>query len=78
MKIRKIWMLGFSLCVAGGLAEAALPTASSRIDQVSTSQSRGSYGISWTKYNQPTWGTRWRQTLGRAPVFMSPFVRSLY
>lgn len=75
MKIARIGVVALTLCVLGGFAEAALPKATPRIDQVTTSQSRGSYGLRQTKYNKPSWGARWHQTLGRFPVMMSPYVR---
>jgi hypothetical protein len=76
MKIGRIGLLAFTLGVAGGFAEAALPKPVSMIDKVATSVSRGAYGFRTTRYNKPTWGNRGPQTMGRVPVVLSPYVRS--
>lgn len=75
MKLGRIGALSFALCLVGGFVEAGPPKPVSMIDRVTTSQSRGSYGFRKTKYNSPRWGNRWRQTLGRSPVFTAPYVR---
>jgi hypothetical protein len=75
MKIGRIGVLAFIFCVAYGFAEAALPKPVSMIERVTTSQSRGAYGFRSTKYNHPSWGNRWRQSMGRAPVIVSPYAR---
>ena len=74
MKLARIGALSVALSVVGGLAYAAAPKPVSMVDRVTTSQSRGSYGFRKTKYNKITWGARWHQTLGRAPVITSPYV----
>jgi hypothetical protein len=75
MKIGRIGVVALTLCVAGGFAEAALPKPASRIERVDTSESRGSRSLRWTKYANATWGNRWRQTLGRTPFVVSPYIR---
>jgi len=61
-------VLGLALC---GVAEAArLPKPTSTMDRVNTSWSRGTWGIRDGKYNRFTWGNRWWQTLGPAPLIM--------
>ena len=76
MKLRRVGALSFALCVVGASVEAALPKPVVLVDRVKTSQSQGTYGFRKTKYNKPKSGTRWHQTLGRAPVVLSPYVRS--
>ena len=75
MKIRRIGVWVFSLCVMGGFAEAGSPKPVSMVERVTTSESRGAYGFRNTKYNKASWGNRWWQTLGRAPIIVSPYVR---
>ena len=76
MKLGRTSVLAFALVIIGGLAHAAaLPKPKSLIGKVTTSQSRGIYGLGNTKYNNVTWGNRWRQSLGRAPIVISPYVR---
>jgi hypothetical protein len=76
MKLGRTSALAVAFAMAGGLAHAAaLPKPKSLIDKVETSQSRGIFGLGNTKYNKVTWGNRWRQSLGRAPIIISPYVR---
>jgi hypothetical protein len=75
MKLGRIGVFAVALGMVGAFAQAALPKPKSLIDKVETSQSRGTYGFRTTKYNQPAWGNRWHQTLGRAPIIMAPSVR---
>jgi hypothetical protein len=63
-----------ALWMAAAGAEAGLPKAVNLLDRVTTCQSRGVYGIRAGKYNRPSWGNRWNQSLGRAPIIMSPYV----
>jgi hypothetical protein len=76
MKLGRTSVLAAVLALVGGLAHAAaLPKPTSLVDKVATSQSRGIYGIGNTRYNKVTWGNRWRQSLGRAPIIISPYIR---
>lgn len=75
MKIGRIGAWVLSLCALGGFAEAASPKPVSLLDRTTNSQSRGSYGFRNTKYNKAPWGNRWEQTIGRAPLILSPYVR---
>ena len=77
MSVRRAWGAAIVLLVAGAMAEAGEPKPVSMVDRVTTSQSRGAYGLREGKYNRHTWGNRWKQSLGRAPVIVSPYVRSL-
>jgi len=75
MRIRGV-VVGSALAlwiVAAG-AEAGLPKAVKLLDRVETCQSRV-YGLRSGKYNRFGWGNRWNQSLGRAPIVMSPYVR---
>jgi hypothetical protein len=76
MKLGRIVVLAAAFGMVGGFAQAALPKPKSLITKVATSQSNGLYGFRNTKYNQPAWGNRWRQTLSPAPIVMSPSIRS--
>jgi hypothetical protein len=75
MKLGRIGVWAAALVMVGGFAQAALPKPKGLIDKVVNSQSRGIYGLGNTKYNKATWGNRWRQSLGRAPIIISPGVR---
>jgi hypothetical protein len=74
MKLARVGALSFALCVVGVFAEAAPPKPVSMVERVTTGQSRGSYAFRNSKYNKSTWGARWRQTLGRAPVITSAYI----
>jgi hypothetical protein len=75
MKLGRIGVWVVALWVVCGLAEAALPKPVNLNDRVVTSQSQGTYGLRFTKYNKSTWGRRWKQTLSPAPIMVSPYVR---
>jgi hypothetical protein len=75
MRFGRIGVLAVALCVVCGLAEAGLPKPVSLIQKVSNSESRGATISRMTKYDKPTWGTRWRQTLAPVPAVVTPFVR---
>jgi hypothetical protein len=67
-------VVGLLLC--GGVEAAKLPKPAPLVDKVTTSWSRGTYGIrESSKYNKMTWGNRWWQTLGKAPIIIHPSVR---
>jgi hypothetical protein len=64
---------GLLLC--GGVEAAKLPKPARLIDKNTTSWSTGVHGLRNTKYAKPTWGNRWEQSLGKAPIIVHPSVR---
>jgi hypothetical protein len=74
MKARTLLLAGLLGLALGAGVEAGMPKPVSLVDQVETSWSRTTPGLSSTKYQSATWGNRWWQTLGRVPVIMTPWV----
>ena len=64
-----------SLLLCGGVEAAKLPKPARLIDKTTTSWSRGAYGLPESKYSKPSWGNRWWQSLGKAPIIVHPSVR---
>jgi hypothetical protein len=75
MRIGGIVVSALALCTLAAAAQAGLPRPVSMVERVATSQSRGAYGFRSGKYSKAAWGNRWNQSLGRAPVVVSPYVR---
>ena len=79
MRVRGIVVgSALALWVVAAAAEAGLPKPVKLVDRVATCQSQGAYGLRTGKYNRVGWGNRWNQSLGRAPIVMSPYVRAGY
>ena len=77
MSMRRAAVVSLTFLVVASAAEAGLPKPAALIERVSTSQSRGVYGLSDSKYNQASWGNRWKQSLGRPTIVVSPYVRGV-
>ncbi len=76
MKVRRIGAAALGLCLMGAAAQAALPKPVALVEKVTTSESRGGPRFRNTKYNSPSWGNRWKQSLGSFPLIVSPAVRA--
>jgi hypothetical protein len=75
MRVREIIGAALLLGLAAAAGEAGLPKPVNLLDRVANSQSRGTYGLRSGKYNSFSWGNRWNQSLGRAPVTVAPYIR---
>jgi hypothetical protein len=76
MKARTLLLAALMATAVGTAVEAAkMPKPVSLVERVETSWSRITPGIRNGKYDGASWGNRWWQSLGRAPVVMTPWVR---
>ena len=74
MRVRGIVGVALVFLAAAAAVEAGLPKPLRMVDRVTTSYSRGAYGFRTGKYSKHTWGNRWNQSLGRAPMIVSPYI----
>ena len=63
-----------ALAVGAGVEAAKMPKPVSLINQVETSWSRGT-NLGKGHYQGASWGNRWWQSVGRAPLIMTPWVQ---
>ena len=63
-----------ALTVGAGVEAARMPKPVSLVDRVETSWSHGTT-LGQGKYQGASWGNRWWQSLGRAPIVTTPWVQ---
>jgi hypothetical protein len=64
-----------ALAKGAGVEAARMPKPVSLVDRVETSWSRSTPLNKVGKYEGVSWGNRWWQSLGRAPLIITPWVR---